>query len=114
MSGNEFEKFRPNHVTPTTERVKDQSSFGIWFGTVLRGLRDWRQGAGWGAFHQDSLYRQLMLELLEALNFTSFVETGTCRGYSTELIAIRKPRLPIQTIEVVPAYFELAKRVLAK
>ena len=108
-------------MNPTREQfslsravVKSKSRPVVWWGAALRRIRDLRYGAGWGAFHCDAIYRQLMLALLSAFHFTTFVETGTSRGYSTELVALHQPQLPIQTIEVVPATYELAKRSLAR
>ena len=86
----------------------------IWLGVVLRRLRDFRYGAGWGAFHGDAIYRNLMIDLLDTFHFTAFVETGTFRGYSTEFMARHKPELPIFTIEVEPSTYKLAKRALGK
>ena len=46
--------------------------------------------------------------------FTSFVETGTYRWYSTELIASRFPKLPVFTVEVVPATYDRSRRFLGR
>ena len=81
---------------------------------VYRRVRDVVSGPGWGAFHHDPIYRGVMLELVEALPFTSFVETGTYRGYSTELIASRHPKLPVFTSEVYEPSYHLARRALRK
>jgi predicted O-methyltransferase YrrM len=86
----------------------------VWLGVALRRIRDFRYGTGWGAFHCDAIYRKFMIDLVDAFRFTSFVETGTFRGYSTELMALHQPRLPIFTIEVEPCTYKLAKRVLSK
>jgi hypothetical protein len=55
-----------------------------------------------------------MLELLRAFPFTSFVETGTSRGYSTELVASRFPALPVFTSEVLEETFRIARGGLAR
>src|SRR5690242_7808994 len=81
---------------------------------VQRRSRDLRYGRGWGGFHSDAIYRGVMLELLKAFPFTCFVETGTFFGYSTELIALHYPKLPVHTSEVVPATFETAKLALSR
>lgn len=86
----------------------------IWLGVVLRRIRNFRYGLGWGAFHGDAIYRKLMLDLPDAFRFTSFVETGTFRGYSTEFMALHKPQLPIFTIEVESCTYTLAQRALRK
>ena len=78
---------------------------------VFMGYRRWKDilhGKGWGGFHGDTIYRKLMLDLLEAFPFTSFVETGTSRGYSTELIAMTYPRLPVFTAEVLEETYHTA------
>jgi predicted O-methyltransferase YrrM len=72
-----------------------------FFITAYRRLRNVMHGPGWGGFHGDRVYREIMLELLRAFPFTSFVETGTSRGYSTELVASRVPALPVFTSEVL-------------
>jgi predicted O-methyltransferase YrrM len=81
---------------------------------AYRRLRNMMYGPGWGAFHWDRKYQGLMLDLLDAFQFTSFVETGTYRGYSTELIASRHPDLKVFTTEVVPATYERSKGFLSK
>jgi predicted O-methyltransferase YrrM len=86
----------------------------VWLGVALRRIRDFRYGTGWGAFHCDAIYCKLMIDLLDAFHFTSFVETGTFRGYSTELMARHKPQLPVFTVEVEPCTYKLAKRVLSQ
>src|SRR3954466_3381275 len=60
--------------------------------------RRWRNvfiGPDWNAFHRDHIYQGLVYEVLAALPVTSFVETGTWRGDSTQAIAMRHPKLPI-------------------
>ena len=82
---------------------------------VFMGYRRWkdmRHGRGWGAFHGDAIYRRLVLDLLEAFPFTSFVETGTSRGYSTELVAMSHPKLPVFTAEVLEETYYTAKFAL--
>ena len=86
----------------------------VWLGVILRRIRDFRYGVGWGAFHGDAIYRKLMIDLSDAFQFTSFVETGTFRGYSTEFMALHKPQLSIFTIEAEPCSYNLAKRALRK
>ena len=81
---------------------------------LYRGLRDVTLGPGWGGFHRDRVYRALMLELVQTLPFTSFVETGTYRGYSCELIAHRRPGLAVFTVEAVESTYRRAQRALRK
>lgn len=79
--------------------------------------RRWRSvviGPDWNAFHRDPIYKQLMLEVLDSLPITSFVETGTWMGDSTQSIAIRHPSLPIYTSEVVEQTFNRAKTTLRR
>jgi hypothetical protein len=82
--------------------------------TAYRRLRDAVSGTGWGGFHRDRVYRSLMLDLLDALPFTSFVETGTFRGYSTEFVARHRPALPVFTVEVVESTFHRSARALRR
>lgn len=82
--------------------------------TLYRRARNTLYGPGWGAFHRDRVYRALMLDLLETFAFTSFVETGTYRGYSSELVAHRHPRLPVFTVELVEATYARAARALKR
>lgn len=81
---------------------------------VQRRMRDTVHGRGWGGFHADAVYRGLMVDLLETFGFTSFVETGTYRGYSTEFIALNKPALPIFTTEVVAETYRTARMALRR
>ena len=82
--------------------------------TLYRRTRDLLYGRGWGAFHRDRIYRSLMLDLLDTFAFTSFVETGTYRGYSSELVAVRHPRLPVFTVEVVESTYRRSARALKR
>src|SRR5437868_2972698 len=81
-------------------------------GSLYRRLRTLVQGPGWGGFHRDRIYRGLMLDLLEAFGFTSFVETGTYHGYSTELVASTYPKLPVYTSEVMQETYDASRRFL--
>lgn len=81
---------------------------------LLRRFRNISIGPDWNAFHRDQIYRALMLEVLAAMPVSSFVETGTWRGDSTQMIARRYPKLPIYTSEVVKETFERARAVLKK
>src|SRR5690349_19183476 len=71
-------------------------------------------GRGWGAFHHDPIYKRTVLDLLEALPFTSFVETGTYRGYSTEYVAMNRPQLPVFTSEVLESTYRVARSALRR
>jgi hypothetical protein len=95
-------------------RLIERLSRSTWIIAGLRRGRDVIYGVGWGAFHCDNIYRQLMLELIGHFQFTSFVETGTCRGYSTEFMARAQPRLRIFSSEVMPESYEVARKALAK
>ena len=88
-----------------------KNSFSV---ELARKFRNLVIGPDWNAFHRDQIYRALMLELLKALPVTSFVETGTWRGDSTQLVALQYPKLPIFTSEVVEATYKLAQTVLKK
>ncbi len=83
-------------------------------GSAYRNLRNLFQGPGWGGFHRDAIYRHLVLDLLGAFPFTSFVETGTYHGYSTELVASTYPNLPTYSSEGVQSTYETARRFLKK
>lgn len=83
-------------------------------GATYRNLRNLFQGPGWGGFHRDAIYRHLVLDLLGAFPFTSFVETGTYHGYSTELVASTYPNLPTYSSEGVQKTYETALRYLKK
>ena len=83
-------------------------------GAAYRNLRTLAQGPGWGGFHRDPIYGGAALDLLGAFGFTSFVETGTFRGYTTELVASRFPKLPTYSVEVMPETYETARRFLKK
>ncbi len=79
---------------------------------VYRRVCNARYGRGWGGFHRDPIYRKLIEELIESLQPTAFVETGTYRGYSTEFVASRFPKLPIYTTEIVEDRYQLTKKQL--
>jgi hypothetical protein len=83
-------------------------------GTAYRRLRTLAQGPGWGGFHRDPIYGGAVLDLLGAFDFTAFVETGTFRGYSTELVASRFPKLPTYSVEVVRETYDAARRFLGR
>jgi hypothetical protein len=86
-------------------------------GLLLTGYRRFRNlvsGVGWGAFHGDAVYRELVLELLRAFPVTAFVETGTSRGYSTELVAAQFPALPVFTSEVLEETYRIARSGLSR
>ena len=55
-----------------------------------------------------------MRDLVATFPFTAFVETGTYRGYSSELIAISDPALPIFTSEIYEPSYSLARAALSK
>src|SRR5438874_2005893 len=82
------------------------------FDAAYRRTRDMIWGPGWGGFHRDRIYRAMMLDLLDAIPFSSFVETGTYRGYSAELVARHWPQLPVFTVEVAEATYRRAKPTL--
>src|SRR6476661_7661055 len=77
-----------------------------------RAYKNLVSGRGWGAFHHDPIYQRTVLDLLDALPFTSFVETGTYRGYSTEFVAMNRPQLPVFTSEVLESTYRVARRAL--
>src|SRR5262249_31264967 len=79
-----------------------------------RKVRNVFLGRDWNGFHRDKIYRALMVEVLQALPVSSFVETGTWRGDSTQTIAMRHPSLPIFTSEVVEKSYDLARAVLKR
>ena len=80
--------------------------------SIKRTLRNWKDGRGWGGFHEDAIYKQLMQKLISAFPISSFVETGTSRGYSTEYIASKNPNLNVFTSEIMPDTFKTAHQVL--
>lgn len=96
------------------QRLVKRFEHSTWLAAGLRCARGWLYGEGWGAFHCDLVYRRLMLGLLDTFHFTSFVETGTNRGYSTEFIASHQRQLPVFTSEVMQSSYELSKNALAK
>ena len=71
-------------------------------------------GVGWGAFHEDREYRRLMLTLAELPSVSSFVDTGTFRGYSTALMADDFPNLNIHSIKIVESTYLKAKKSLRR
>jgi hypothetical protein len=81
---------------------------------AYRTMRNTLAGRGWGGFHKDRIYRALMLDLLNAFEFSSFVETGTFRGHSTELVASRFTKLPVFTTEVVESSYTRSKEFLGR
>src|SRR5438067_4390212 len=83
-------------------------------GSMYRSVRNMAQGPGWGGFHRDRIYGGVVLDLLGAFKFSSFVETGTYRGYTTELIAARHPELTVHSSEVVQSTYDAAVRALRK
>jgi len=94
--------------------IAEKLSENLVCASVYRRLRDMVSGVGWGAFHFDPIYRQFMIDLVGALPFTAFAETGTFRGYSTELIAAGHPKLPVFTSEVYEPSYRIAKAALGK
>src|SRR5215212_6161222 len=98
------------NLTKLMFRIRDNPAVGA----AYRSLRNVTQGRGWGGFHRDAIYRGLALDLLVAFEFTSFVETGTYRGYTTELIASRFPKLPTYSSEVVQSTYDTAVRTLKR
>ena len=95
------------HLTDRLRRIR-------LLGDAYRRVRTLAQGPGWGGFHRDPIYRGLVLDLLNAFPFTSFVETGTFHGYSTELVASRFPALPTYSAEVVQSTYDEAHKFLRK
>jgi hypothetical protein len=81
---------------------------------AARKFRNVFLGRDWNAFHRDRVYQALILEVLTALPVTSFVETGTWRGDSTQMVAMRYPALRIFTSEVVEKSFNLSRAALRK
>lgn len=66
------------------------------------------------AFHGDPFYQKIVSTLLETYKATSFVETGTYLGHSSEFIAKRFPKLPVYTTEVNQGFFDIATNRLKK
>jgi hypothetical protein len=95
-------------------RLINRLERSLWLAIGLRRVRGIFYGVGWGAFHCDAIYRQMVLELLGHFKFTSFVETGTFRGYSTEFIASHYSHLPVFTSEVMPLSYKLSRNALSK
>jgi len=80
---------------------------------IRRPLNNLLFGRGWGGFQGDRIYRGMIAALLDTLPITSFVETGTFRGYSTEFVACRRPQLPVYTSEISGDNFAIAQKALA-
>lgn len=66
------------------------------------------------AFHGDPFYQKIVPLIIEKYKATSFIETGTYLGHSSEFIAKLFPELPIYTTEVNDNFFELASKRLGK
>lgn len=81
---------------------------------IQRRLWNFKRGAGWAGFHADPIYRQLMFELIKNLSPSSFVETGTYLGWSTELVARWFPNLPVISCEIVDTNYHIARDALKK
>lgn len=64
-------------------------------------------------FHGDKYLSKAVCTVIEQLPVTSFVETGTCRGNTTEFIA-SKYDLPIFTCDIDSKYYEISKKRLEK
>lgn len=58
------------------------------------------------AFHNDKILQKMINDIIKNLNVTSFVETGTYGGDSTEYIAIQHPNIPVFTCEINPTFFK--------
>ena len=61
-----------------------------------------------GPFNNQKFRQQIFLELLEIIDFTAIVETGTYRGTTTDFIA-KTSHLPVYTVESHPRYYAYSK-----
>jgi predicted O-methyltransferase YrrM len=66
------------------------------------------------AFHGDKLYQQLVLTIITHFHASSFVETGTYLGETSEFVARTALPLPILTCEVRESFFRSAAKRLRK
>ncbi|MFN6571166.1 hypothetical protein [Dendronalium sp. ChiSLP03b] len=63
----------------------------------------------WGKPFNDQTFRQqIFLELIQKINFSAIVETGTYRGTTTEYLH-KSSQLPVYTVESNPRYYGYAK-----
>lgn len=56
-------------------------------------------------FHGNRILRRMVADMIKACGVTSFVETGTCTGITTEYMASSFPSLPIFSCEIDPQYY---------
>ena len=65
------------------------------------------------AFHGDIILKRFLLEVITAFKISSFVETGTNKGYSTIFVASMKRKLKIFSCEIKNDLFNISKDYLS-
>jgi hypothetical protein len=65
-------------------------------------------------YHCNRILNQLVDELVVSAGITSFVETGTHHGHTTQHMAIRHPTLPIFTCEINERCLAISRAALGR
>ncbi len=110
---NEFHKlysqFAKSDSYQAIKRVRLVRNAKINFGKILWKFAPYRY-----PLHGDVISIQLFKEIVEEFDIDTIVETGTFRGFTTELLAKMFPKIKIYTCEINGLNYLKAKKNLAK
>ncbi|MSS74062.1 hypothetical protein EXS72_00275 [Candidatus Pacearchaeota archaeon] len=104
-----YSRFAKSESYQAIKRVRLVRNAKITFGKML-----WKFAPYKFPLHGDVISMRLFKEIVEHFQIDTIVETGTFRGYTTELLAKMFPKIKIYTCEINDFNYKHAKKNLSK